>query len=74
MAPVAFGVRQAVDAVSLPVDLSDIRFDPDRQISVITQGGVSVPALKHSTGATSTNTATQDNKGGADRDSDQTED
>lgn len=74
MAPVAFGVRQAVDALPLPVDLSAIRFDSDRQISVITEGGVSVPALKHSTGTTSTNTATQDNKGGADRDSDQTED
>lgn len=74
MAVTAFGLRQAVDVVPVPVDLSTIRFDPDRQISLITEGGVSVPALKHSTGTTSTNTAAQDNKGGADRDSDQTED
>ena len=70
----AFGVRQAVDVVPIPVDLSRIRFDPDRQISLITEDGVSVPALRHSTGTTSTNTATQDNKGGSDRDSDRTED
>ncbi|GIM85862.1 hypothetical protein Sar04_25980 [Salinispora arenicola] len=56
------------------MDLSAIRFDPDRQISVITDSGLTVPALRHSTGTTSTNTASQDNKGGSDRDSDQTED
>ncbi len=70
----AFGVRQAVDVVPAAVDLSAVRFDPDRQISVVSEDGVTVPALKHSTGKTSTNTAAQDNKGGADRDSDQTED
>lgn len=74
MAAVAYGARQAVDIVPVPVDLSTVRFDPDRQISIITQDGVSVPALKHSTGKTSTNTAAQDNKGGADKDADQTED
>jgi putative ATP-grasp target RiPP len=74
MAVAAFGVRQAVDVVPVRVDLSTIRFDPDRQISLITEDGVTAPALKHSTGTTSTNTATQDNKGGSDRDSDQTED
>lgn len=70
----AFGTRMAIPATPLPVDLSAIRFDPDQQISVITEDGVSVPALKHSTGPTSTNTASQDNKGGSDRDQDQTED
>ena len=74
MTQVAFGARQAVDVVPVPVDMSAVRFDPDRQISIITEGGVSVPALKHSTGNTSTNTAAQDNKGGADKDSDRTED
>lgn len=74
MTRTAFGLRQAVEAEPLPVDLTAIRFDADQQISVITADGVSVPALKHSTGTTSTNTASQDNKGGADRDSDQTED
>jgi putative ATP-grasp target RiPP len=74
MAVAAFGARHAVDVVPVPVDLSTIRFDPDRQISIITEGGVIVPALKHSTGTTSTNTAVQDNKGGSDRDSDRTED
>ena len=74
MTVTAFGIRQATSAVPLPVDLSAIRYDPDRQVSVITDNGVTVPALKHSTGTTSTNTATQDNKGGSDRDSDRTED
>ena len=74
MTVAAFGARQAVDVVPVSVDLSTVRFDPDRQISLITEDGGSVPALKHSTGTTSTNTATQDNKGGSDRDSDQTED
>jgi putative ATP-grasp target RiPP len=74
MAVIPFGVRQAVSVVPAPVDLSTIRFDPDRQISIVTEGEASVPALKHSTGTTSTNTAVQDNKGGSDRDSDHTED
>lgn len=74
MAVMAFGARRAVDVVPVPVDLSLVWFDPDRQISIITEGGVDVPALRHSTGTTSTNTATQDNKGGADKDSDQSED
>lgn len=72
--PIAFGVRQAVDPIRLPVDLTTIAYDPDRQISMITEDGVTVPALKHSTGTTSTSTAIQDNKGGADSDSDYTED
>ncbi|XVU24254.1 putative ATP-grasp-modified RiPP [Actinoplanes sp. CA-054009] len=70
----AFGTRLAVRPVPLPVDLSLVRFDPDLQISMVTDGGVSLPALKHSTGATNTNTARQDNQGGADRDTDHTED
>ncbi|WP_018253487.1 putative ATP-grasp-modified RiPP [Salinispora mooreana] len=74
MAVAAFGARQAVDVVPAPVDFSTISFDADRQISVVTEGGVSVPALRHSTGATSTNTANRDNEGGADTDSDRTED
>jgi putative ATP-grasp target RiPP len=74
MNPVAFGLRQAVEPVPLPVDLSAIRFDSDRQISVITEDGVTVPALKHTTGRTSTNTARKDNAGGADTDSDLRED
>jgi putative ATP-grasp target RiPP len=71
---IALGLRQAVDVTPMPVDMSQIRFDPERQISVVMQSGVAVPALRHSTGKTSTNTATQDNKGGSDSDSDQTED
>ena len=70
----AFGARHAVEVVPAPVDLSTLRFDEDRQISVIGENGTTVPALKHSTGKTTTNTAQQDNKGGSDRDSDQTED
>lgn len=74
MTGTAFGVRRAVEVAAVPVDMGAVRFDADRQISVIVEGGVSVPALKHSTGRTSTNTARQDNKGGADTDSDHTED
>jgi putative ATP-grasp target RiPP len=70
----AFGLRHAVPSVPLEVDLSAVHYDHDRQISVINEGGTLLPALKHSTGQTATNTATQDNKGGSDRDSDQTED
>ncbi|WP_305784977.1 putative ATP-grasp-modified RiPP [Symbioplanes lichenis] len=70
----AFGVRQAVPAQPMPVDMAAIRFDPDRQINMISAKGVPVPALRHSTGRTSTSTVTQDNKGGADADQDQTED
>lgn len=60
--------------IALPVDLTAVQYDPDQQISMITDDGVTVPALKHSTGRTSTNTANRDNKGGADTDTDQTED
>ncbi|GAA1649094.1 putative ATP-grasp-modified RiPP [Actinoplanes couchii] len=74
MTVVAFGLRHAVRPVPVPVDWSGIHFDPDRQISMITENGVEMPALKHSTGQTSTNTAGQDNKGGADKDADRTED
>ncbi len=74
MTVTAFGVRQAMTVEPVPVDMTTIRFDCDLQISVIVEHGVDIPALKHSTGSTNTNTASQDNKGGADRDSDRTED
>ncbi|WP_051797061.1 putative ATP-grasp-modified RiPP [Catenuloplanes japonicus] len=74
MTVTAFGVRQAIEVDPIPVDMAVIRFDEDLQISVVVEGGVAVPALKHSTGSTSTSTASQDNRGGADRDSDRTED
>jgi putative ATP-grasp target RiPP len=69
-----YGARQAVAVEPLLVDLTAIEYDPNRQISLITEGGVSVPALKHLTGNTSTNTASQDNAKGSDSDSDRTED
>jgi putative ATP-grasp target RiPP len=71
---VAFGLRHAVRPAPTPVDWSSVRFDAGQQISVVTKDGVSLPALRHTTGTTSTNTAAQDNKGGADRDSDQRQD
>jgi putative ATP-grasp target RiPP len=74
MALAAFGARLAVEPVAAAVDVSAVRYDADRQITVVADGEMTVPALKHSTGKTSTNTASQDNRGGADRDSDQTED
>jgi putative ATP-grasp target RiPP len=58
----------------MEVDLSTVRYDPVQQISVVDEGGMTLPALRHTTGTTSTNTATQDNKGGSDRDQDQRED
>lgn len=70
----AFGLRHAVPVVPLQVDLSTVRYDGEQQISVVDEGGVTLPALRHTTGTTSTNTARQDNKGGADSDSDQRED
>jgi putative ATP-grasp target RiPP len=69
-----YGVRHAQTVTPIPVDLATMIFDSEQQITVVLDGGVSMPALKHSTGRTSTSTANQDNKGGADRDSDQTED
>jgi putative ATP-grasp target RiPP len=69
-----YGVRYAVTSEPVPVDLSMITFDRGQQISVVREDGVVLPALKHSTGQTSTNTAAQDNKGGSDSDADQTED
>jgi putative ATP-grasp target RiPP len=70
----AFGLRHAIPAVPMEVDLSTVRYDPEQQISVVDEGGMTLPALRHTTGTTSTNTATQDNKGGSDRDQDQRED
>lgn len=74
MTVTAFSLRHAVPVVPMPVDLSSVRYDSEQQISVIDDGGITLPALKHTTGTTSTNTARQDNQGGADSDSDQRED
>jgi putative ATP-grasp target RiPP len=74
MTDVAFGLRHSVPAVPMRVDLSAISYDPDQQISIVQEGGMTLPALRHTTGTTSTNTATQDNKGGSDADQDQRED
>lgn len=69
-----FGVRHAIAVRPAQVDLSVLIYDPDRQINYVCDGGVTVPALKHSSGKTSTTTASQDAKPGNDYDSDQTED
>ncbi|GAB1693681.1 putative ATP-grasp-modified RiPP [Krasilnikovia sp. M28-CT-15] len=70
----AFGLRHAVPVVPALVDLSTVHYDPVQQISIVEGGGITLPALRHTTGTTSTNTARQDNQGGADRDQDQRED
>lgn len=64
-----FGLKYAVKpAVTVEVDLSTLTYDADRQISVVADGGIMVPAMKH----TSTRTATQTgdtNRGDSDTDS-----
>lgn len=74
MIPQAFALRHAVPSQPMTVDLTTISYDPEQQISVVTEGGMTLPALRHTTGTTSTNTASQDNKGGSDSDSDQRQD
>lgn len=74
MTTTAFGLRHAIPSIPTPVDLSAISYDTEQQVSVIQHEGVTLPVLKHSTGQTATNTAKQDNAGGADSDTDQTED
>ncbi|WP_353890638.1 putative ATP-grasp-modified RiPP [Micromonospora sp. WMMA1363] len=66
-----FGLRFAVvPAHPIPVDLTAVRYDPERQMSVDTTGA---PVLgKHSTGATSTRTS--DGYKSMDSDIDHTED
>ncbi|OJF13460.1 putative ATP-grasp target RiPP [Couchioplanes caeruleus] len=66
-----FGLRFAVvPAHPIPVDLTTVRYDPDRQMAVDTTGA---PVLgKHSTGATSTRTS--DGHKSMDSDTDHTED
>lgn len=70
----AYGLRKAVPSKPMQVDLTAITYDPEQQISVIEDGGMTLPALRHTTGTTSTNTATRDNAQGSDSDSDQRED
>ena len=70
----AFGLRHAVPSHPMAVDMTTISYDPEQQISLVADGGMTLPALRHTTGTTSTNTATQDNKGGSDSDSDQRQD
>jgi putative ATP-grasp target RiPP len=51
-----FGLRYAVvPLATVDVDLSTLRYDDDRQISVMLDGNVMVPAMRH----TSTKTKTQ---------------
>ncbi|GIM84366.1 hypothetical protein Sar04_16950 [Salinispora arenicola] len=66
-----FALRFAtVPARPIPVDLTTVRYDPDRQMSVDRTG---TPVLgKHSTGATSTRTS--DGHKSMDADTDHTED
>jgi putative ATP-grasp target RiPP len=68
-----FGVRHAVTVNPEPVDLTPLIYDRDLQINLVRDGGVLMPALKHSTGQTSTSTASSDSRP-ADTDKDHTED
>lgn len=67
-----FGLRHAVEPVPVDLDYSAARYDPVRQVAVITVDGVAVPFAKHTTGPTSTRTS--DGHKGMDSDSDQRED
>ncbi|MDM4719799.1 putative ATP-grasp-modified RiPP [Micromonospora sp. WMMA1363] len=65
-----FGLRFATAPTSIPVDLTTVHYDADRQMSVNTTG---VPVYgKHSTGQTSTKTS--DGYKSMDSDIDHTED
>ncbi|MEV4642805.1 putative ATP-grasp-modified RiPP [Actinoplanes sp. NPDC049548] len=74
MTQLAYGLRHAIPATPTLVDMSTVHYDPDRQISMVTEGGTTLPVLRHTSGTTSTNTASQDNKGGSDSDQDYRED
>jgi putative ATP-grasp target RiPP len=69
-----YGVSRARFVEPEHVDQSVLFLDPVEQISMVREGSALVPALKHSTGKTSTNTARDDAKAGGDSDTDATED
>jgi putative ATP-grasp target RiPP len=66
-----FGLKRAVRADTIDVDLPSISYDPARQIAVITDGDDVLPAMHHTSTNTKTSTASQDRKGN-DSDSDST--
>jgi putative ATP-grasp target RiPP len=70
---VPFGVRFAVPIAPVEVDLSQVSYDPVRQVGVVHDGGTLVPLLEHTAYSTSTNTANRD-AGPGDVDSDAEED
>lgn len=57
----------------MEVDLSQVSYDPVRQVGVVHDGGTLVPLLEHTAYSTSTNTANRD-AGPGDVDSDAEED
>lgn len=69
-----YGVSRATVVEPERVDVDALFFDPVQQISMVREGASLVPALKHSTGKTTTNTARDDAKAGGDTDADATED
>lgn len=66
-----FGIKCAVSADTIDVDLPSISYDPTRQIAVILDGDDVLPAMRHTSTNTKTTTASQDRKGN-DSDSDAT--
>jgi putative ATP-grasp target RiPP len=66
-----FGLKCAVSADTIDVDLPSIGYDPARQIAVINDGTDILPAMRHTSTNTKTTTASQDRKGN-DSDSDST--
>jgi putative ATP-grasp target RiPP len=65
-----FGLKYAVKpAEMVEVDVSALAYDADRQISVVSAGEIMIPAMKHT--STRTSTQTGDSRGG-DSDTDST--
>jgi putative ATP-grasp target RiPP len=57
-----FGLRYAVTpAETAEVDLSSLTYDEDEQISFVGDGGVMVPAMRHTSTQTKTHTGDRSN-------------
>jgi putative ATP-grasp target RiPP len=58
-----FGIKCAVSADTIDVDLPSVSYDSTRQIAVIIDGDDILPAMRHTSTRTKTTTASQDRKG-----------
>lgn len=68
-----FGLRYAASPNTAGrdgLDIAALDYDFDRQIAIMYDGGLVLPAFKHTSNQTSTSTADHDRKGGGDADTD----